>query len=261
MKHSEYIELTSLLKGFSDNSGTLRLVFSKVEAPADPDTLEPGRPATKPVPSDQAKQHPGYRFRYRMLDNEEMAIRETLELMDGTVDTWTDENQARADKGLGPTADVRELYSAMSDFLVATETPIDGAGVLYDRIRQKCIVWMDQAVTWFPALTDTDQTRGKADQREKKEQEVEQFKVDLQSNPKYLEAIEKKMIIRPFIWTQSKRDLVDWLQNNIIPTTTDTNGYRHPRWSVADNVFIKDGKPISGKVLNDTAQHMKGLRE
>lgn len=151
MKHSQYIELTSKLKGFSDNAGTLRVLFSKVDAPADPDTLEPGH-ETKRVPSDQAKQHTGYRSRYRMLDNEEKAIRETLDLMAGTVDGWTDENQDRADQGFGPTNDVRKLYSAMSDFLVATETPIDGAGILYNRIREKVRAWMDQAVEWFPDL-------------------------------------------------------------------------------------------------------------
>lgn len=242
MKHSEYIELTSLLKGFSDNSGTLRLVFSKVEAPADPDTLEPGRPATKPVPSDQAKQHPGYRFRYRMLDNEEMAIRETLELMDGTVDTWTDENQARADKGLGPTADVRELYSAMSDFLVATETPIDGAGVLYDRIRKKCIVWMDQAVTWFPELVP--------------------FLPKLLDTELCKLAVQKGEMIWPVTWNGTIKALavlleqthvLDKIEQDKVASSTGGPGSTH--WILADRVFRKKGKPITARQLKESITH------
>ena len=239
----------------------MRLVFSKVEVPADPDTLEPGHPDTKPVPTDQAKNDPAFRFRYIMLHNEEMAIRKALELMDGTVDGWTNENQARADKGLGPTADVRELYSAMSAFMDATETPVDGAGVLYGRIRNKVRAWMDQAVTWFPSITEKEPGRGTIDRRVSKKQKVEQFKVELQSMPEYQLAIDDGTIIPPFTWTKGKRDLVEWLQNNIIPTRTDRNGFRHPQWSIADNVFIKDGKPIPGTVLNDTAQHMKDIQD
>ena len=240
MKHSEYIKLTSLLNGMSGNADTLRLLFSR---------------------TDQAKQHPGFQFKHIMLDSEEKAVHETLDLMDRTVDGWIDENQERADRKLGPTADCRKLYLVMAGFIDATETPVAGANVLYVRIRKQCRAWMDQAVTWFPSITEKEQGRGTIDRRVSKKQKVEQFKVELQSMPEYQLAIDDGTIIPPFTWTKGKRDLVEWLQNNIIPTRTDRNGFRHPQWSIADNVFIKDGKPIPGTVLNDTAQHMKDIQD
>lgn len=231
MTHSQYIELTSLLQGFTANAGTLRLVFSKVEIPADPDTLEPGRPATKKVTSDQAKQHPGFPFRYRMLDNEEKAVRETLELMDGTVDTWTDENQVRADKGEGPTADVRELYSAMSAFMDATETPVDGAGVLYIRLRNKVRAWMDQALEWFPHL-------------------YPQIVRDLLESDYYQLAVRAGYITPPFIWNgRVIKDLAMWLAEWMKTNTVYGSGKRD--WESFDRVFRIGGVRITNTQLSN----------
>lgn len=245
MTHSQHIELTSLLQGFTANAGTLRLVFSTVEAPADPDTLEPGRPATKPVPSDQAKQHPGYRFRYRMLDNEEKAVRETLELMDGTVDTWTDENQARADKGLGPTADFRVLFNAMVGFMSATETPVDGAGGLYIRLRNKVRAWIDQAEIWSPEL------------------KLDRLKITnptlrkILASQEYRDKVREKRIIEPytwdepFIWVGSIVGLARWLGPVLeIPKVDNVTDSNHD-WTPVDGVFMINGKRVTGKQLSD----------
>lgn len=230
MKHSEYNELTRRLSFYSREADRTR------ELMADPGGIVIWRSVNE-------------------------ADTDLSRWMDERADGWIESNQERADKRLEtPTADFRALYDAMVGFMSATEKP-DPRGVLYEKTRNRCRSWIDQAVTWFPALTDTNPTRKKTGQRGRKEQEIEQFKADLQSNPKYLEAVEKEKIIRPFIWTQGKRDLVDWLLNNVLPTKTDRNGFRHPRWSVADNVFIINGEPVSGTVLNDTYQHMKGLIE
>lgn len=232
MNHSQYIELTSLLQGFTANAGTLRLVFSKDEIPADPDTLEPGKPATKKVTSDQAKQHPGFPFRYRMLDNEEKAVRETLELMDGTVDTWTDENQVRADKGEGPTADVRELYSAMSAFMDATETPVDGAGVLYIRLRNKVRAWMDQALEWFPHLYPL-------------------VVRDLLESEDYKKAVEAGWITPRFTWNAKIKDLAMWLANRKKSNSIDSSGHTSNVWKPFDRLFWIDGKRITAQQLSN----------
>ena len=236
MNHSQYIELTSLLQGFTGNAGTLRLVFSKVEIPADPDTLEPGRRSTQRVASDQAKQHPGYPFRHRMLDNEETAIRETLTLMDGTVDSWTDENQARVDRGLKqPTADVRELYSAMSAFMDATETPVDGAGGLYIRLRHKVRAWMDQAVEWFPEL-------------------ISPFARDLLTHPDYLKAVnDTHQITPPFTWNESLKELADWLDDTDLlsrPMKTGL-GQTSNDWMLVDGLFRYKGKRVTAEQLRN----------
>lgn len=239
MNHSQYIELTSLLQGFTGNAGTLRLVFSKVEIPADPDTLEPGRPSTQRVASDQAKQHPGFPFRYRMLDNEETAVRDTLTLMDGTVDSWTASNQERADKGLGPTADERKLYSAMSDFMVATETPVDGARGLYIRLRHKVRAWMDQAVTWFPELYPP-------------------FVRELLAHPDYLKAVnDTHQITPPFTWNESLKELAEWLVDTDLlsrPKTTSI-GRTSNNWMLVDRLFLVDGEPVTAKQLRNAIKH------
>ena len=218
----------------------MRLVFSIVDVPADPDTLEPGHPDTKPVPTDQAKNDPAFRFRYIMLHNEEMAIRKALELMDGTVDGWTNENQARADNGLGPTADVRELYSAMSAFMDATETPVDGAGVLYGRIRNKVRAWMDQAVGWFPEL-------------------YPEFIRALLTHPDYLKAVnDTHQITPPFTWNETIKDLAGWLDDTGLlsrPNEMSLSDRTSNNWMLADCVFKIDGKPISAKQLRNAMRH------
>ena len=163
MKHSEYTQLTNHLDKVIANADTIRLVFSKVEVQADPATLEPGEPATRWVPTDQAREHPGFQFRYQMLNDLENTLKETEQLMDGFVDGWTDENQARADQGLGPTADVRKLYASMSRFLVVAENPIQGAKGLFLFVRNRCRQWINQANEWFPDLNNQD---GDQDQAE-----------------------------------------------------------------------------------------------
>ena len=242
MNHSQYIELTSLFQGFKANAGTLRSVFSKDEIPADPDTLEPGRRATKFVPTDQAKQHECFRLRYRMLANEDQAVRDALELMAGTVDGWTEENQARADQGLGATADVRELYSAMADFMVATEPPVPGAGSLYVRIREKVRAWMDQAVEWFPVDLNPPT-----------------FHRELLAHEDYKKAVENGRITPPFTWNESLKELAEWLDDTDLlsrPKTTSF-GRTSNNWMLVDGIFQirgKDGK-VTAEQLRNAKKH------
>ena len=152
MKHSEYVNLSRALESLTKGSDTLRALFSKVEAPADPATLEPGEPTTRWVPTDQARQHPLFPFRFKLLDMATRTVEETARTMDGCWDRWTDTNQARADQGLEPTADTRGLVQAMAGFMSATDTPTRGIAGLYDPTRSRCRAWMDQATTWFPDL-------------------------------------------------------------------------------------------------------------
>lgn len=248
MKHSEYIKLTSLLKGMAGNAGTLREVFSRVEIPADTETLEPGQPAPRPEYTDQAKQHPRFRFKHFMLDGEEKAVRETLDLMDRTVDSWTDENQERADRNqgradnerLGPTADFRELYSAMSVFMDATQTRVPGAGALYIRVRKKCRAWMDQALTWFPELYPP-------------------FIRELLTHPDYLKAVnETHQITAGFTWNESIKDLAGWLDDTGLlstPNGMSLSDRTSNNWMLADRVFQIDGKPVTAKQLRNAMKH------
>ena len=166
MKHTEYIELTRALESLTKGADTLRLLFSKVEAPADPDTLEPGEPTTRWVPTDQARQHPLFPHRWVMLGVAERTVEDTARLMDQCVDGWTDENQDRADRGLKPTADTRGLFQAMAGFMSATETPTRGIAGLYDKTRSRCRAWLDQANEWFPNLNGNHQANGQEPHQE-----------------------------------------------------------------------------------------------
>ena len=152
MKHTDYIELTRAFESLTKGADTLRLLFSKVEAPADPDTLEPGEPITRWVPTDQARQHPLFPHRWDLLNVAERTVEDTAELMDQCVDDWTHENQDRADNDLGPTADTRGLFQAMAGFMSATEFPTRGIAGLYDKTRSRCRAWLGQANEWFQDL-------------------------------------------------------------------------------------------------------------
>lgn len=81
-----------------------------------------------------------------ILNNED---KEVDTWMDGLENQWVDSNQDRADKGSGPTVDMEPLVEAMSGFLVATQKPIGGRGVLYANTRARVEKWRDQATTWF----------------------------------------------------------------------------------------------------------------
>lgn len=147
MKHSDYINLTGRLGKLTREANRTRsLLTMSVEVMPDGAIVATSTPDQEHTPVDIDRA--GIWRAVTDIDTD------TVRIMDEAVDGWTDENQGRADRGLVPTADVLNLYSAMSGFLVATDTPAGRWGVLYERTRGRVRAWMDQAVAWFPDLID-----------------------------------------------------------------------------------------------------------
>ena len=71
------------------------------------------------------------------------------DMMDDMENRWVDYNQDRADRGLGVTDDIKSLADSMLEFMFATNRPIEGRGVLYERTRARVRTWMDQVVNWY----------------------------------------------------------------------------------------------------------------
>lgn len=156
MKHSDYMKITwgleHLMNSREFGIETLRVLFAKVEAPADPETLEPGRPAIKMAPADDARKHPLFPNRFLLLDSVGNSVDRTADLMDCCIDAWTETNQERADQGKKPTIDTMRLIPVMSAFMSATSTPIPGCVGLYDKVRTRCREWLGLANEWFPEI-------------------------------------------------------------------------------------------------------------
>ena len=241
MTHTEYIELTELLRKLAGDADLLRIVFDKVEVQID----DPGDRRIsdgithRTVASDQAKQHPQFKFRYHLLAQTENGVERAVEIMGGGTRTG---HRAKADDP--------ELFDVMSKFMSATSTPIPGASRLFNNLRNLCGSWFQDLNAGKMA-----NATGKVTEHQR---EVQEFKDELFASSAYRDAVDEGLITEPNIWNLSKRALVDWLMDDskLIPYETDRNGFQHPQWSIADNVFIwhKNGKPIND--LNDTAQHM-----
>ena len=154
MTHTEYIELTELLRKLTGDADILGIVFDKVEVPIDdPGDRRISDGITKrTVASDQAKQHPQFKSRYFLLQRANQDVVRAVKIMNDCIDGWVESNQARADQGHPVTADDRALYEAMAGFMSATEKVIKGVGRQYIPLRSRCRSWMDLATTWFPEL-------------------------------------------------------------------------------------------------------------
>ena len=260
MTHTEYNELTGLLKKIAGDADILRAVFDKVEVRIDDpsDRRRVDEITKEKVASDQARQHTRFKMRYIDLRRTENDVKRAVDVMNKCVDGWSESNQARADQAKTVTADDRALYEAMSSFISATENPIEGVGGVYSPLRSRCRSWMDQATSWFADLNarEADNATGKVMTDSQREKQA--FKEELFASLAYKQAVDDQMITPPNTWNKTKRALVDWLlDSNLIPFDIDRHDLRHPRWSIMDYVFVwhKNGKLITN--LNDTYQHMK----
>lgn len=160
--------------------------------------------------------------------------------MDEWVDGWNETNQERADKDLGPTADDRALYDAMVAFVSATDTPVDGWGVLYEETRKRCRAWMDQAVEWFPVALNPPT-----------------FHRELLAHEDYKKAVENGRITPPFTWNESLKELAEWLDDTDLlsrPKTTSF-GRTSNNWMLVDGIFQIRGK--EGKVTAEQLRNAK----
>lgn len=233
MEHSDYSELTRRLGHLARGADTLRVLFSKEVAPA----TDPGG-RSKPVPTDEARQHPWFSQRMILLDGTEHTVEETAGLMDRCQNGWTASNQARADNERPATADVRSLYQAMDGFMSATSEPTPGIARLYDILRTRCREWMDQAVTWFPDL-------------------YPEFIRKLLASDVYKEAVVNGDITPPFIWNGTIKELAIMLANSGLLSVIEDFKLTGTRiqWSLADRVFLIKGKPVTARQLNDAFKH------
>lgn len=147
MNHSDYAELTRRLGHISQNADHIRMCFTMSFAVSDSGAIV--ATSTPNPEEDYIRVDPG-----RLWMGAKKVDTELCQLLDGLADGWFERNQERADKGLGPTADERELYGAMVSFLSATSVPVEGWGVLYDKTRDRCRTWTAHALSWFPVLSD-----------------------------------------------------------------------------------------------------------
>lgn len=206
MKHSEYNELTRRLSFYSREADRTRKFMAD----------------------------PGGTVIWRSVNE---ADTDLSRWMDERANGWIESNQERADKGFEmPTADFRALYDAMVGFMSATEKT-DPRGVLYEKTRNRCQAWIDQAVTWFPVLNP--------------------FIYKLLNDEQYKKAVKYGDITPPFTWNGSIKDLAYWLDDNFIvdgdPVNDDVNVTKRTniKWSQADRVFRIKGKRITGRQLNE----------
>ena len=241
MTHTEYIELTELLRKLAGDADLLRIVFDKVEVPID----DPGDRrisdgiTKKTVASDQAKQHPQFKARYFLLQRANQDVVRAVKIMNDCIDGWVESNQARADQGHPVTADDRALYEAMAGFMSATEKAIKGVGRQYIPLRSRCRSWMDQATGWFPELYPELIRR-------------------ILNDDHYIKAVEDGRITSRFTWNGTIKELAVWIDDNCFvsdPLAFKVSGHRN-EWSLLDCVFMKkDGTPITADQLSDNFKH------
>ena len=164
--------------------------------------------------------------------------------MDERADGWNASNQERADKHLEPTADFRALFDAMVVFMSSTETP-GKMGVLYEKTRNRCRAWIDQAEIWSPEL------------------KLDRLKITnptlrkILASQEYRDKVREKRIIEPytwdepFIWVGSIVGLARWLGPVLeIPKIDNVTDSNHD-WTPVDGVFMINGKRVTGKQLSD----------
>ena len=256
MKASEYQGLKTGLDILTEWSDTLRTVFSKVEIAIPEKDREPGGPSTRRVPSDEARGHEWFRQKYDLLQANQKWVGEISTMMGSLLDGFVDENQVRADKGLAITDPCRALFDAMSRFLDATNTPVDGAAKLYDDVRIRCRDWCGRLITWFPDL-NTDQA-GKLTRR------ATTAPADIPGNPAfvnrlvksdaYKHAIADGDITPPTTWNGTIKDLAIWLSESGLLAQRpkiDNVTEKTTRWKLADGVFIIAGKAVTATQLKN----------
>lgn len=277
MNHSDYAKLIRSLGHISKNTDHIRTCFSMSFAITDDGTMV--------ATSTPEQFKTAFKVNRAKLWMETVkADTELCRYLDGLTDGWFELNQGRADKGLGPTADERELYGAMVSFLSATSVPVDGWGVLYEKTRNLCNTWTAHTLSWFPDLADLSARAGdegetiqvSADDAEvkcdsktkrketlarKKAEKIETFKRDFFNHQAVRVELDKgddsriELKDQQIIWKSYKIDLCSWLVAcKIIPRKFAPDENPEYQWGCADNVFTwyDDGKLISSHCLGET---------
>ena len=257
MELLKYQRLTRLLDSLTDGVDTLRAVFEKhpVEAPAGD---HPGGQRCKPMPTDQARQHPEFPNRYLLLNDADQAVTESARLMDKCGDEIESDSKARHDQGMTATDEIRALYDSVTRFLDATDTPIDGADTLYNKTRDRCRALVNKLVTWFPDL-NPDQVPPAIPgdvppELSDREMMVEQFRSKVAETQVYKNAIGNGHIIKPWTWNDNVSELVDWLTRHDL-INKDHNG--RYMWRYADGAFLDTkGDPITKDRLTEANKNI-----
>ncbi len=232
MTHTEYIELTELLRKLTGDADLLRDGRFYVSVDDHGELRISG--------IDQAGQH-ATSIKNEILTRTENNVARAVEIMNGCVDEWTASNQARADNKLPVTADDRALFEAMSGFMSATEKAIKGVGRQYIPLRSRCRSWMDQATGWFPELYPAHVQK-------------------LLTSKEYDLAVGDGLITPPLTLKKNIADLARFLVNyffTLSPKDYDAgNDNGRNDWQKWDRVFMKeDGTPITAKQLKGAYNH------
>lgn len=281
MKHSDYnglIQALDFLTTGMHGADTLRVLFDKreVEVPAG----EPGGPATVDEPTDQAREHPMFKDRRLLLLGASETVDDVAYKMEQFVDGFVEENQARADQGLSITPDGRALFVAMSRFMTATDTPIPGAGNLYDSIhvvtvktehdggvfsrdvyvhgvRSQCREWMDRLIAWFPDLNPDQEPARRNDPPANKIPGNPAFVKPLENSDAYKQAIDNGHITPPNTWNGTIKSLATWLNDSGLLSTPQPFNVteKTTKWQNANGVFLIKGVPITAKQLKNGFNH------
>lgn len=232
MTHSEYNELTKLLKIMTGDADLFRdgRVYLSVD--------DHGELRISGI--DQAGQH-ATSIKKEILTRTENNVARAVEIMNGCVDEWTASNQARADNKLPVTADDRALFEAMSGFMSATDGPIKNVGGVYSSLRSRCRSWMDQATEWFPELYPA-------------------HVLNLLTSKEYDLALGDGLITPPLTLKKSIADLARFLVNYFFTLSQKDydagNDNGRNDWQKWDRVFMKeDGTPITAKQLKEAYNH------
>lgn len=223
MKHSDYTDLTRRLALFAQHADGFRTALTDWFA-----VDEHGNIVSSPTPESINGSRLPHRLQiWRSIGEADTQI---SRWMDEWVDGWNETNQERADKDLGPTADDRALYDAMVAFVSATDTPVDGWGILYEETRKRCGAWMDQAVEWFPQL-------------------ISAYARELLQSEYYKQAVDDGRITPPFTWNKSIKDLAVWLSTERMTKTIGRTSNND--WKSVDGLFRINGEPVTAKQLRN----------
>lgn len=155
MTHTEYIELTELLRKLTGDADLLRegRVYVSVD---DHGEIQ----ITTRAECDQTKHSKP--IKGELLTRTQNNVSRAVEIMAKCVDGWVAYNQDRADNKLTVTDQDRALYEGMTGFMSATDRPIKNVSGVYASLRSRCRSWMDQATEWFPDLNAVKESNQKS---------------------------------------------------------------------------------------------------
>lgn len=235
MTHTEYIELTELLRKLAGDADLLREGRVYVSVGDHGEILIMTR-----AECDQTKYSKP--IRDELLTRTQNNVARAVDIMAKCVDGWVAYNQDRADNKLTVTDQDRALYEGMTGFMSATDKPIASVGGVYTLLRSRCRSWMDLATTWFPELYPA---------------HVQKF---IQSEH-YARAVGDRVITPPLTVTNGRiADLARVLYNGYFTIRQkdidEGNNKARNDWQMWDGVFKdSNGTPITNTQLSDAFKH------